>query len=406
VGAGPLSGFFIFFVNYVDNACDVIYCKNTLTVTNQGRRMKKYCTWGGVTASGFVAVPRAFLQNYKKLGLTHSDAMLVIEIMSYCWCDGSEHLPFPQIANLAENLGLHERNIRNGLNKLRNAGLLKTTRRMHNLEYDFSGLFSKLAEIVDNSKKAKHPITISHNTSATAHMRLRLKPRQGPLPEPTFDGVIPAPHRAPATGVIITHKEEHEKESLRDSCEASSTPTLLDAEEPYPTRTTREKSSSKKAETTSASEGLEKAKKILDKYAARPVPDRVPIKQSGGKKFVFDADKPLTEYNAHDVIAAYRVCWRDSMDCAPPAFTTKDMALAKKLLLEYGAEYVLSYLVFCFRNWQKLAKRLSLVSDPSFSVLYGYRNSLSALHRDPSRMESEKWGSKYNNKDVSDFDLE
>jgi hypothetical protein len=368
--------------------------------------MKKYCTWGGVTASGFVAVPRVFLQNYRKLGLTHSDAMLVIEIMSYCWCDGNERLPFPQIANLAENLGLHERNVRNALNKLRGAGLLKTTRRMHNLEYDFSGLFERMAEIVDNSKKSKRPITVSYNPPPPAHMRLRLKPRQGPLPEPTYEQAAPAPHRAPATGVIITNKEEHEKESLRDSCEASSTPTLLEMEEPFSTSATREKSTAKKPQTTSSSEGLEKAKKILDKYAARPVPERVPIKQGGGKKFVFDADKPLAEYNAHDVVAAYRVCWRDSIDCAPPSFSTKDLALAKKLLNEYGAEYVLSYLVFCFRNWKKLAKRLSVVSDPSFAVLYGYRNSLSALHRDPTRIESDKWGSKYNNKDVSDFDLE
>lgn len=359
--------------------------------------MKKYCTWNGLTADGFVAVPRVFLRNYRKLGLTHSDAILVIEIMSYCWCDGSEHLPFPQLKQLAESLELHERNLRHALNKLRKAGLLTTQRKMHNLVYDFSGLFAKLAEFVDKSKQKARPITVSNTPTPVAPMRLKLRPKQSVA----SDGDTPALQRAPAPAAYNTHKEEHEKESLRDSGGAK-TPSPLPPEEPY---AKKPKPLGKEKTPASADEGLAKAKSILDKFAAMPVPNRVPVEQAGGKKFVFDEKKDPDSYTAHDVLGAYRTCWREAMECAPPPFSKKDIALSKKLLDEYGAKYVLSYLAFVFREWDAVSRRIEVTGEPTLAVLYGYRNSISALHRDPSRLETRKWGSNYN-KSTDDFELE
>jgi len=107
-----------------------------------------------VAASGFSAVPTLFLKSYAKLGITPTEAMLIIHLMSYKW---DARRPFPSVARLSTNLGLSDGRVRSLLRRLEREK--KMLRRIHRRgrtnEFDFTPLIEALETIRDERRADK-----------------------------------------------------------------------------------------------------------------------------------------------------------------------------------------------------------------------------------------------------------
>ncbi|WP_439099572.1 helix-turn-helix domain-containing protein [Corallococcus exercitus] len=101
-----------------------------------------------IAAKGFAPLPTVFLENYSKLNITVSEAMLLVHIHQYKW---TADLPFPSVTLLARLMGCSTRNVRKLCLSLESVGYIKRVTRdgMSNL-FDMSGLYAKLEDIITN----------------------------------------------------------------------------------------------------------------------------------------------------------------------------------------------------------------------------------------------------------------
>lgn len=100
---------------------------------------------------GYVAVPVTFLQHYAKLkhygGLTHAEAMFVLQVMAFKW---DERAPFPSYALLAQRLGTSLKTVQRQAQALERKGYIKReTRTGRSNAFEFSALFDALLEAVE-----------------------------------------------------------------------------------------------------------------------------------------------------------------------------------------------------------------------------------------------------------------
>jgi DNA replication protein len=99
--------------------------------------------------AGFTAVSNLFLQHYRDdLGITNTEAMLVIHLMHYKW---DEDAPYPSFKTLAHRMGLTEQQVRAHALSLVRKKLMKKTLRLGkpNL-FHLEPLFKRLEEIYDD----------------------------------------------------------------------------------------------------------------------------------------------------------------------------------------------------------------------------------------------------------------
>jgi len=95
-----------------------------------------------ITESGFSAVPTSFLRHYAELGISSTEAMLVIHIMARKW---DARLPFPAVKTLANEMGLSASQVRARLSKLEKRGVIvRITRKGRSNRYDPTPLIKKL----------------------------------------------------------------------------------------------------------------------------------------------------------------------------------------------------------------------------------------------------------------------
>ena len=119
-------------------------------------------------SDGFTPVPNTFLELYSHLGksksgITSSEAMLILHLMSHKW---DEKNPFPRFARLAERMGISETAVRGHARSLEKKGfLIRIKRPGTSNEFDLSPLFREL-------EKAK---AIAETEAKDATMR-QLKP--------------------------------------------------------------------------------------------------------------------------------------------------------------------------------------------------------------------------------------
>lgn len=105
-----------------------------------------------VAEGGWSAVPNLFLDSYAELGLSPTEAMVIIHLMSFKWDD---KLPFPSVATLKSKLGLSDSRLRVLLRGLEAKQVVERVRRKgRSNEYAFDGLISKLEQL-KRSKKAR-----------------------------------------------------------------------------------------------------------------------------------------------------------------------------------------------------------------------------------------------------------
>ena len=96
-----------------------------------------------VAARGFSAVPTVFLNSYADLGITPTEAMLIIHLMSYKW---DARRPFPSVAKLCAKLGLSDGQVRALLRRLerKKKFVIRIRRTGRSNEFDFTPLIRAL----------------------------------------------------------------------------------------------------------------------------------------------------------------------------------------------------------------------------------------------------------------------
>lgn len=105
-------------------------------------------------SKSYTPVPSIFLDHYRELKVTPTEAMVVVHLLSYKWTP--KH-PFPRLSVIADKMGLTPTTVRSYLRSLEDKKLLKRIYRSgQSNEFDLSPLFAKLEEILKNeaSKKA------------------------------------------------------------------------------------------------------------------------------------------------------------------------------------------------------------------------------------------------------------
>ena len=123
-----------------------------------GSNHKLAIRWGGhdsLFADGWVGVPDAFLRHYatlKPYGLTHSEAMFVLQLMAYKW---TSKAPFPSYGTLAKRMGVTDKMVRRYAAQLEEKGYLKREARIGSTNaFDLTPLFDALQRAIEQEKAA------------------------------------------------------------------------------------------------------------------------------------------------------------------------------------------------------------------------------------------------------------
>ena len=133
----------------MDITCRCLPCK-TFSRYHSAMSIQRYPIeerWSPAVASkGFSAVPTVFLNSYAQLGITPTEAMLIIHLMSYKW---DNRRPFPSVAKLCAKLGLSDGQVRSILRRLEKEKKFVT--RIHRIgrsnEFDFTPLIHALEQL-------------------------------------------------------------------------------------------------------------------------------------------------------------------------------------------------------------------------------------------------------------------
>jgi hypothetical protein len=79
--------------------------------------------WGDAIALGFLAVPDALLINQSVLGMTTTESMVLLNVLSYWWFE--ERKPFPRTSVIAKRMGVANRTVQRALEQLQLKGILE-----------------------------------------------------------------------------------------------------------------------------------------------------------------------------------------------------------------------------------------------------------------------------------------
>lgn len=97
--------------------------------------------WGAAAIAGWQALPDVLLKNQSKLGLSATDMVVLVNVLSYWWY--VDDLPFPRATTLAKRMNVTVRTVQRALQTLINKGLLTRKR-----DVDENG---KEREVLDTS---------------------------------------------------------------------------------------------------------------------------------------------------------------------------------------------------------------------------------------------------------------
>ena len=134
--------------------------------------------WGKkVIALGFCILPSLLLRAQRRLRLNPTQLAVLIQLADFWWDAGRK--PFPKKADLAERLGLSDRQVQRYIAELEQAGFVKRIQRRAahrgkiSNEYDLSGLVEKLAEIEPDFRESKEKAQAARAAAAKPGLRLR-----------------------------------------------------------------------------------------------------------------------------------------------------------------------------------------------------------------------------------------
>lgn len=115
--------------------------------------------WGESLAEsklGYTPVPNIFLYAFKELNINPTEALFILQVMSYKW---TVRKPFPSFKSISRDTGLSENTIRSCARSLENKNLIKREfRRGHSSEINFQPLIFKLEVLNSVYMKNLHSI--------------------------------------------------------------------------------------------------------------------------------------------------------------------------------------------------------------------------------------------------------
>lgn len=140
--------------------------------------------WGAkVIALGFCILPSLLLRAQRRLGLSPTQLAVLIQLADFWWDAGRK--PFPKKADLAQRLGLSERQVQRYIAELEEAGLVQRIERRAahrgkiSNEYDLQGLVKRLAEIEPDFREAAEEARAVRKAVARPGVRRRARPAAG-----------------------------------------------------------------------------------------------------------------------------------------------------------------------------------------------------------------------------------
>ena len=117
--------------------------------TNNQRPIQK---WGAAAAAGWQALPDVLLKNQAKLGLSSTELVLLINILSHWWYP--EQLPFPRVTTFAKRMGVTPRTVQRAFESLVAKGLVERRKQVEDegrerSVIDPKGLVEKLKTLAE-----------------------------------------------------------------------------------------------------------------------------------------------------------------------------------------------------------------------------------------------------------------
>ncbi|AMV19683.1 helix-turn-helix domain-containing protein [Planctomyces sp. SH-PL14] len=111
--------------------------------------------WTPRLGVSFTPVSDFFLNNYHRLEMSHTEAMVVIHLVSFKWDDNA---PFPALKTIGRRMGITSTSVRSHVRRLEEKGLLAremqvgTTNRFH-----LQPLFARLEQLLalDEQREAE-----------------------------------------------------------------------------------------------------------------------------------------------------------------------------------------------------------------------------------------------------------
>lgn len=97
--------------------------ESTMFLATDGR---PYAKWGEAAIAGWQAVPDVLLKNQSRLGLSATELLVLLNVLSFWWY--AEELPFPRGTTVAKRMGVTPRTVQRSLQALIDKGLLTKKR--------------------------------------------------------------------------------------------------------------------------------------------------------------------------------------------------------------------------------------------------------------------------------------
>lgn len=118
--------------------------------------------WTPLVAGGWTPVSDFFLENYRRLGLSTPEAMLVLQIMRHKW---DESAPRPSFKTLGRRMGVSDTAVRGHGRSLQTKGFLRRVNRVgrSNL-FDLTPLFAALENLLDQDEANRDKNSVTSDT--------------------------------------------------------------------------------------------------------------------------------------------------------------------------------------------------------------------------------------------------
>lgn len=115
--------------------------------------------WGDCVTTGtagFTAVPSVLIRNQSLLGISHTELVVLLNLITHWW--RAEELPFVRPTTIANRMGVDRRTVERAIRSLEESNLVRWLPPESRDEgprirrFDLSGLVSKLTSIADEQR--------------------------------------------------------------------------------------------------------------------------------------------------------------------------------------------------------------------------------------------------------------